>query len=310
MWLASEMAAFAHVAELGSFTAAARSLGVPKVAVSRALASLEKRLGARLMHRTTRRISLTPAGVLLQPHCQRLLHEVETVRAAFTPPSAPQTLRVLVDAGYGRLLVTPLVPRFLEHFERIELQVSLTDARPTEPGESWDVLVCNAPVRHAGLMHTALGAPPLLLVATPAYLQRSGRPRVPADLGTHTVLRALEGGALANAGAIGEPAPPLELHRGREHHPIRLRPTLSVNDPALVHSSTTAGLGIGVLPEFLCRQGMAMGKLERVLPDWSVDAPLALAAVYAESRAGFPALRQFVEFLLANMAPVLGNARE
>src|SRR5271165_3958271 len=116
MWLASEMAAFAHVAELGSFTAAARALGVPKVAVSRAVASLERRLGCRLLTRTTRRVALTPAGTLLRPHCQRLLREVEFVRARFAPVAGAQRLRVLVDAGYGRLLVTPLVPRFLEHF--------------------------------------------------------------------------------------------------------------------------------------------------------------------------------------------------
>jgi LysR family transcriptional regulator AphB len=85
-----------------------------------------------------------------------------------------------------------------------------------------------------------------------------------------------------------------------------LRPALQVSDPTLVHSSTAAGLGIGVLPEFLCRQGLAMGKLERLLPDWSLAQSLQFAAVYAGTSAGSPAIRQFVEFLLANMVPVLG----
>ncbi|HEV7986827.1 MAG TPA: LysR family transcriptional regulator [Steroidobacteraceae bacterium] len=296
MWLASEMAAFAHVAELGSFTAAARALEVPKVAVSRAVASLEKRLGSQLLTRTTRRVALTPAGALLQPHCQRVLHEVESVRRRFASPSAPQPLRVLVDAGYGRLLVTPLVPRFLEHFSGIALQVALTDTPPTEPGETWDVLICNAPVPQPALVQTPLGSPPLLLCATPGYLQRHGHPRSPADLNTHTVLRALD---------TRQAPPALELRRGAEQHQVRLRPALTVNDPALVHSSTAAGLGIGVLPEFLCRQGLAMGKLERVLSDWWVAEPLELAAVHAQSNAGSAAIRQFIEFLLANMAPVL-----
>src|ERR1700689_3697577 len=102
MWLASEMAAFAHVAELGSFTAAARALGVPKVAVSRAIASLERRLGTRLLTRTTRRVALTAAGVLLQPHCQRLLHEVDAVRTRFARAAGgAQRLRIRVAAGYG-----------------------------------------------------------------------------------------------------------------------------------------------------------------------------------------------------------------
>ena len=300
MWLASEMAAFAHVAELGSFTAAARALGVPKVAVSRAIASLERRLGSRLLSRTTRRVALTPAGALLQPHCRRLLQEVETVRSRFMPAATaqPVRVRVLVDAGYGRLLITPLVPRFLEHFTNIELQVSLTDTHPIGPDEEWDVFICNNPEPLPRLMHTALGSPPLLLCATPAYLAKHGRPRSPGDLNAHTVLRAVE---------LYE-SPALHLRRGYEEHLIRLRPVLQVSDPALVHSSMAAALGIGVLPEFLCRQGLAGGKIERILPDWSVTPPLELAAVYAESNAGSAAIRQFIEFLLANMVPILATS--
>jgi DNA-binding transcriptional LysR family regulator len=322
MWLASEMAAFAHVAELKSFTAAAGALGVPKVAVSRAILSLERRLGTRLLTRTTRRVALTPAGALLRPHSQRLLVEVEAVRMRFAPAGAAERrLRVIVDPGYGRLLVTPLIPRFLERYPDFELQVVVIDTLPSEPGEDWDLLVCNdaSPIlaaQHPSLTRTPLGSPPLLLCATPAYLARHGRPRTPAQLAEHSVLRALQ--TLADA----ESAPGmLRLRRDRagrggreggrregEDQQLRLRPALQVNDPALVHASTAASLGIGVLPEFLCRQGLAMGKLERVLPEWSVAAPLRLQAMYPAERAGSPAIRQFVEFLLANMVPVLGGA--
>jgi DNA-binding transcriptional LysR family regulator len=308
MWLASEMAAFAHVSELKSFTAAAQALGVPKVAVSRAILSLERRLGTRLLTRTTRRVALTPAGVLLRPHSQRLLAEVEAVRARFALPAAGERrLRVIVDPGYGRLLVTPLIPRFLERYADFELQVAVIDTLPVDPGAGWDLLVCNdsSPVLDAqpgagplpALTRTALGNPPLLLCATPAYLARHGRPRTPAQLADHSVLRSLDSDADAN----------LRLRRrDAEEQQVHLRPALQVNDPALVHASTAASLGIGVLPEFLCRQGLAMGKLERVLPEWSVAAPLRLQAVYAAERAGSPAIRQFVEFLLANMVPVIG----
>src|ERR1022692_2533057 len=112
MWLASEMAAFAHVAELGSFTAAARALQVPKVAVSRAVASLERRLGSRLLTRTTRRVALTPAGALLPPHCQRLLREVESVRSRFAPLAGRTRLRVLAAPGYGGWWAHPRAPAF------------------------------------------------------------------------------------------------------------------------------------------------------------------------------------------------------
>jgi DNA-binding transcriptional LysR family regulator len=320
MWLASEMAAFAHVSELKSFTAAARALGVPKVAVSRAILSLERRLGTRLLTRTTRRVALTPAGALLVPHSQRLLAEVEAVRARFAPAAANQRrLRVIVDAGYGRLLVTPLIPRFLERYGEFELQVVVIDTLPVAAGGDWDLLVCNdaspllaTPHSAASLTRTPLGNPPLLLCATPAYLARHGRPRNPAQLADHSVLRALEASTDA-AGAPGtlrlrrDAAGRQRADRDREEQQVRLRPALQVSDPALVHASTAASLGIGVLPEFLCRQGLAMGKLERVLPEWSVAAPLQLQAVYAADNAGSPAIRQFVEFLLANMVPVLGG---
>lgn len=299
MWLASEMAAFAQVAELGSFTAAARALGVPKVAVSRAIASLERRVGARLLTRTTRRVALTTAGLALRPHCQRLLVEVDAVRARSAPRGgAGQRLRVLVDAGYGRLLVGPLVPRFLEHYREIDLQVQLSATLPEQAGEDWDVLVCNGGRAGAALVRTPLGSLPQWLWATPAYLREHGRPRQPADLAAHTLLRAAESltgpDLLRLAGPHGEQS-------------VRLRTGLRVNDPALVHTSAAAGLGIGVLPEFLCRQGQAQGKLERVLPEWAVQEPLAPAALHAPDAPAAAAIRLFLEFLLANMVPALSR---
>jgi len=285
LWLASEMAAFAQVSHHRSFTAAARALGVPKVAVSRAIASLERRLGTRLLTRTTRRVAPTAAGVLLAPYCQRLLTEMEAVHARIVAAaSVEQRLRVVVDPGYGRLLVTPLVPRFLEHYGDFELHVNVLDSPP------------------AALTHTPLGNLPLLLCATPAYLARHGRPRTPAELDTHHVLRALA------AQVLPADAASLRLRRGAEEQEVRLRPSLQVSDPALVHASTAAGLGIGVLPEFLCRHGLAMGKLERVLPEWSPAQGLKLRAIHALSQAGSPAIRKFLEFLLASMVPVLHAA--
>jgi DNA-binding transcriptional LysR family regulator len=296
MWLASEMAAFAHVSELKSFTAAARALGVPKVAVSRAIVSLERRLGTRLLTRTTRRVALTSAGLLLRPHCQRLVAEVDAVRTRFAPVGdRARQLRLAVDPGYGRLLVTPLVPRFLESFPDFELQISTVEALPEAPSHDWDLLICNAAPEHAGFICTVLGSPLQLLCATPGYLAKFGRPRTPADLGKHAVFRTLPAGTT------------LGLRCESEEMQVRLKPSLQVNDPALVHSSTAAGLGIGVLPEFLCRQGLAMGKLERVMPEWSVATPLRLQAVYPSELSGSVPVRHFIEFLLANLIPVLSQ---
>jgi DNA-binding transcriptional LysR family regulator len=298
MWLASEMAAFAHVAELGSFTAAARALGVPKVAVSRAVASLERRLGTRLLARTTRRVALTPAGALLQPSCRRLLREVATVRRRFArADGAVQQLRIRVDAGYGRVLVSPLVPRFIEHFPGLALQIETLESVPSAPAADWDVLIRAGDEAAPELESTALASLPQRLWATPAYLQRHGRPRQPADLARHVLLQVLP---------AHDPDGSLRLEGAAGAQTVPARTGLRVADPSVVHSCAAAGLGIGVLPEFLCRAGEARGRLERILPGWSVQPDLRLWACHDGAAATAAPVRQFLEFLIANLVPVVG----
>jgi DNA-binding transcriptional LysR family regulator len=298
MWLASEMAAFAHVAEFGSFTAAARALGVPKVAVSRAIASLERRLGARLLARTTRRVALTPAGTLLQPSCRRLLREVETVRRSFTRADGDaRQLRIRVDAGYGRVLVSPLVPRFIEHFPKLALQIETLESVSGAAAADWDLLVGAWEEAAPGLESTALASLPQLLWATPAYLQRHGRPRQPSDLAHHVLLQVQRAQDMEGA---------LRLQSAAGAQTVPVRTALRVGDPALVHSCAAASLGIGVLPEFLCRAGEARGRLERVLPDWSVQPVLRLWACRGSDAAAAAPVRQFLEFLIANLVAVAG----
>jgi DNA-binding transcriptional LysR family regulator len=218
------------------------------------------------------------------------------------PESA--TLRVLTDNGYGRLLVASLVPRYLEHYPASPLQVEPAEHLPLEPqpGESyappdWDVLICNQEPSRPELTATLLGRPPLILCATPAYLRQAGIPAQPAELAHHALL------------LVAAKAPErLQLRRGTQQVAVPFRPQLVVSDPALVHASAAAGLGIGLLPEFLCRQGLALGRLERVLPDWQPVDALALYAVYGAQRAASEQIRRFVDFLLANMAPALGKA--
>jgi DNA-binding transcriptional LysR family regulator len=298
MWLASEMNAFAQVVDLHSFTAAARALGVPKVAISRAVRSLEARAGTKLLTRTTRRIALTDAGAALLPYCQRVAADVQAARSAMLPLSTHRTgLRVLADPAYGRLLLSPLLPRFLESYPDIQLEVEMSGDLPAEPGEQWDVLIQNGPPRGEGLAGTSLGRPPLILCATPSYLRAHPAPTEPAQLAQHALL------------IPGESVAELRLNRGtKQTAQIPVQPRLVVNDPAVIHAATAAGAGIGVLPEFLCRQGLAMAKLTRVLPDWTAAGLLDLHAVCDLRRARSPQVIALIDFLVANMVPVLGHA--
>lgn len=293
MWLPTELVVYGRILQLGSFTAAARALGVPKVAVSRAILSLETRLGIRLLERTTRRVTVTPAGELLRPYCERLIADTEAARQLFAGVDASTTeLRIITDAGYGRLLVAPLVPRFLERHGDLPLHVGSLES--TSSDTPWDVLIANGTPPREDLLVTPLGSPPLLLCATPAYLASHGQPRLPADLGTHVVLLA---GSQSQA--------TLALSDGTRRVEVPLSPQLRVNDPAVVHASTAAGIGIGLLPEFLCRQGLSHGRLQRVLPDWHGADALQLYAACDSHRASDERIQRFVEFVRANMAPVL-----
>jgi len=298
IWTPAQLAMLAKVVDLNGFSAAARALGVPKAAVSRAVADLEKTLGVRVLERTTRRLSLTSAGRLVYPHARRVVEESDAARGAIAKLQSPETrpLRVVADPTYGRVLLSPLVPRFLEAFARVPLEVAL-DAQQLAAG-TWDVAIRTRPPAEGDLAQRLLGAPPALLAATPAYLQQRGVPARPDDLRQHDVL---------TPEAAGQPEYRLQLARGAQRAEVPLTPKLAVDDPAVLHAATAAGLGVGLLPEFLCRQGLATGRLKTVLPEWAVPPADALYALYPRALESDPRVQQFVDFLAANIVPALAT---
>jgi DNA-binding transcriptional LysR family regulator len=298
LWAPAQLAVLAKVVDLNGFSSAARALGVPKAAVSRAIADLEQALGVRLLERTTRRVSLTPAGHLLYPHAKRVTEECDAARALIAKLHAPATgpLRIVSDPIYGRLLLTPLVPRFLESFPDIPLEVAL-DGVATEGG-GWDVAICARPSDDPAIAHRLLGTPPAVLCATPAYLERRGTPMRPEDLRSHDLLTP-------------EPAELPEfrllLSRGAQRAEVAVSPKLAVGDPAVLHAAAAAGLGIALLPGFLCRQGLATGRLREVLPDWTAPPAAALHALYPVAMEADTRVRRFIEFLAASVIPALAE---
>ncbi|MDE2447749.1 MAG: LysR family transcriptional regulator [Gammaproteobacteria bacterium] len=297
LWAPAQLAVLAKVVDLNGFSSAARALGVPKAAVSRAIADLEQVLGVRLLERTTRRLALTEAGRLLYPHARRVTEECDAARAAVAKLRTPATgpLRIVSDPIYGRLLLTPLVPRFLESFPDIPLEVSL-EGVGAEGG--WDVAICSRPSGDPAIAHRLLGSPPAVLCATPAYLERRGTPMRPEDLRGHDLLTP-------------EPAELPEfrllLSRGAQRAEVAVSPKLAVADPAVLHAAAAAGLGIGLLPGFLCRQGLATGRLKAVLPDWTAPTAAALHALYPAALEADARVRHFVEFLAASVVPALAE---
>lgn len=303
IWSPSHMAVFAKVIDLNGFSAAARALRVPKAAVSRAIAELEAELGLRLMQRTTRRLSLTPAGEQLLPHCRAILAAADTVRerAAELAKSHVGALRVLADSTYGRVLLAPLVPRFMERFPDIPLEVDLGEVGLAAVGQYQLILQSGdslpGEVDSGGWVRRVLGSPPSILCASPAYLGKNPSPQTPQGLLAMDVLTPETLGANFV----------LRLAQGLRREELALRPKLAVNDPALLHSAVAAGLGVGLLPEFLCRQGLATQKLKRVLGEWQPPLQPPLCAVYPARLAEDARLKSLVDFLAAHIVPALAG---
>jgi len=295
--IADDMAVFARVVEHNGFTAAARKLGVPKVRVSRSVAALERALGARLLERTTRRIALTVAGKAILAHCQRVALEVEAARSALQPIAEGSTLRVAIDQGFGRLLVAPLVPRFLESFPQIQLR--LINAEDIHSQDDFDVELRSDGRLVDGEVATSLGKPPMILCAAPNYLAGKAIPQSPSELAHHALLWA-----------ASRPDGVLRLAKGGGSVTVPAAPRLVAQDLSALHGAVAAGLGIGALPEFLCRNGLAMKRLVRLLPDWEIADRVELTAVTPGERAGDPAVRSFIDYLGAHVVPALAGAPE
>ena len=299
IWSASHMAVFAKVVELNGFSAAARAYKVPKAAISRAVSALESELGVALLTRTTRRIYLTAAGSQLLSDCQRIVGAVNDVRAraAHLTTERAGPLRVLAEPSLGRILLTPLVPRFLERFPGIMLEIALGAIDDDVQAAHWDVAVRVGAASGAEQLTRELGTPPALLCATPAYLHKHGMPRRPEELDGHALLLPESAGAAAT----------LLLTQGNRRAEVTVHPKLAVSDPALLQGAVLSGLGIALLPEFLCRQGIATRKLERVLADWQLPEQAPLCAVYPARLATDERVVGWLDFLSANIVPALAG---
>ncbi|CAN5309534.1 LysR family transcriptional regulator [soil metagenome] len=255
------MAIFAKVVELRSFAAAAAELTLSKATISKAVTRLEERLGARLFNRTSRRLALTDAGRSLADRAAQLLADGEAAEnEALAQSAAPRGLvRLAVPMTYGTNVVAPLLPEFLATFPDVTIDLNLSDATVDLIGEGFDAAIRIASLPDSSLIARRLCAMPRYLVASPAYLEREGRPTHPMHLARH---RCLGYTYLANPGiwhfsnAAGETAS------------VRPDGPLRVNNGEALLPTLLAGLGITDLPEFIVGAALASGQLEAVMPDW------------------------------------------
>jgi len=289
-----EMEIFAEVVEAGGFSAAARRLGLSKSAVSKQVGRLEDRLGVRLLNRTTRRLSLTEAGATFHAACRRVLEEADQAEHAVSSLStAPRgILKLNAPMSFGFLHLSGAIPAFHAQFPQITVEAVMNDRFVDLIEEGYDIALRIGELRDSSLVARRLAPCRNVLCASPAYLDRRGRPARPGDLADHDCL------LYANTANPREWT--LSGPSGREA--VAVAGPLIANNGDLLATAALGGMGITRLPTFIVGPCLADGRLEVVLPDYPVPEQ-GIHAVYPHSRNLSQKVRVFVDFLAARFGP-------
>ena len=278
---------FARVARTGSFSRAGRELGLSQPSASRITAALEREVGAALMTRTTRGLTLTEAGADYLARIEPILAALEEAdHAARGTGELRGTLRVALTLGFGVREVVPLLPAFMQLHPALRIDLLMNDRNQDLVAESIDVALRFGDLKDSSATARRLGASPRLLVASPAYLARAGSPDTPESLATHEVL----------LGPLGVGLDSCTLQRDGRTTSVRVEGRLTTSANMAAIAAAIAGLGIASVALWSCRPELASGVLVQVLTDWRME-PFELHAVFAAGRAAKPSARVFADYL-------------
>ncbi len=283
------MAVFARVVEARGFTAAARQLGMSKSAVSKAVAALEDRLGARLLNRTTRRLSLTEVGHAFYERSARVVAEAEEAELAVTRlQEAPRgTLRLSAPLSFGLRHLGPALPGFMAAHPELRLDLDFTDRFVDLIEEGYDLAVRIGHLPDSSLIARRLAESRLVVCAAPAYWDRRGRPERPEELGGHDCL---------TYAYHPNPAEWPFAEPGGRRIAVRVDGALRTNNGDVSLQAALGGLGVVRLPTFIVGPDLAAGRLEAALTAYELP-PLGVFAVYPHNRHLSAKVRAFVDFL-------------
>ena len=290
--------AFVRVAELGSFAAVAQQLGVARSVVTRQVAALEAHLGAKLMLRSTRRLSLTSAGTAYLEKCRVILNLVDAAETGVAEERvvARGNIRIGLPLSFGLKRLAPLLLDFAEQHPQVSLEMDYTDRRVDLVEEGFDLSIRITGRLAPSDVVRRLGACRLMVVASPGYLAQHGRPRAPAELAGHECL-----------GYLGDANPGLwSFTVGGRVEGISVRSRFSASNGDALADAATRGLGITLQPDFIVQPYLADGRLEQVLAEFEPP-ELGVYALLPGGRHQPYRVRLLVEFLAERLRPVQGR---
>ena len=291
---------YARVVECESFTQAAKALGLPRSSVSAAVAALEQRIGARLLHRTTRRVSATQDGAAFYEHCSRLVADVEETEALFRHSAASPAgrLRIDVPGRIGRLIIAPALPDFLARYPEIDIDLSVTDKAANLIEDGIDCVLRVGPLSDSGLIARPIGELPLINVASHGYLAAHGMPMHPGELDGHRAVNY----ASPTTGRIE----PWEWLEDGVLHSRALPGRVTVNSAEAYIACCLAGLGLIQIPAYDVAEHLAAGDLVEVMPRHRA-APMPMTLLYPHRRHLSRRLQVFADWLVALLRARLAN---
>ncbi len=284
------MEVFVSVVDAGGFTKAAEHLHLPKATVTTLIQSLEKELTVKLLHRTTRQISVTADGAAYYERCLRILSDVREAEESLSRNRASPSgrLRVDVSTGMASNVIIPALPDFFERYPDITLELGCSDRPVDLIEEGVDCAVRGGNLEDSTLIARRIGVLNFAICASVAYLDKFGRPLHPLDLERHQCINYFS----SKTGKIFD----WDFSRDGERIQIPMRGKIAVNDSNAYVSAALAGLGVVQMTEFQMAPHVTNGRLELLLLDWSID-PLPVHVVYPQNRHLSAKVRVFVEWI-------------
>lgn len=288
------MAAFTKVVALGSFAEAGRQLGLTRSAVSKGVIELEQILGARLLDRTTRKVSVTEAGLAYYERCLAILADIEEteLQVSRLHDEPKGTLKVNAPMSFGILHVGTAVADFMAGYPDLKVELSLNDRFVDPVEEGFDVTIRIAELKDSSLIARKLAPSRRVLAASPGYIRRHGRPESPDDLINHHCLNYGQTTLMQR----------WNLTDGGKALSVPINSRLCANNGDVLRHAALAGQGITKLPTFLVGPDIEAGRLEVILEDFP-PSDLAIYALYAPNRFLAAKSRLFIDFLVDRFGP-------